>query len=160
MIAARISAQQVMLVASGQDPVQESLYSSWPLAQAESVHPIHRGRLMSTAGAVSMTLDAAVEAAGVARVDFIKLDVDGYELSVLKGGLDLIRRDQPKIMLELAPYTHYGPEDQFSELLKFLRSNRYVLRDPATGAPFPEDPDALLARIPRKGSINVLASCK
>lgn len=157
-IAARVAAHQVMLVESGQVPVEDALYSSWPLGAEDTVHPKHRGRLMSTAGATSMTLDAAVRSAGVERVDFIKLDVDGHELSVLKGGLESMRRDRPEIMLELAPYAHDGAQDQFEELLDFLRGNRYALSDPASGRRLPEDPDALRAGIPREGGINVLAS--
>ena len=34
------------------------------------------------------------------EVKFIKIDVEGYEIEVLKGGIDLILRDQPIILFE------------------------------------------------------------
>jgi len=37
---------------------------------------------MTTHGARATTLDAALKEAGVARVNFVKMDVDGYECSV------------------------------------------------------------------------------
>lgn len=34
------------------------------------------------------------------KVDFLKVDVEGFEWEVLKGGVELIRRDQPYILVE------------------------------------------------------------
>ena len=34
------------------------------------------------------------------RVDFIKIDTEGYEYYILKGGVDVIKRDQPLIQIE------------------------------------------------------------
>ncbi len=36
------------------------------------------------------------------RVDFMKIDVDGMEMAVLEGCRGLIRRDSPKLMIEIA----------------------------------------------------------
>jgi FkbM family methyltransferase len=36
-------------------------------------------------------------------VDFLKIDVEGYELFVIEGGRDLIRRDKPVIVCEQKP---------------------------------------------------------
>ena len=36
----------------------------------------------------------------IPEVKFIKIDVEGYEIEVLKGGVDLISRDQPIILFE------------------------------------------------------------
>jgi FkbM family methyltransferase len=46
-------------------------------------------------------LDSYVQDNNIKRIDFIKIDVEGEELSVLKGGTDTIREYQPKITMEL-----------------------------------------------------------
>jgi hypothetical protein len=39
---------------------------------------------------------------GVAqRVDFIKIDVEGHEMSILRGGVSMIRRWQPPVLIEI-----------------------------------------------------------
>lgn len=40
---------------------------------------------------------------GLCRVDFIKVDVEGAELHVLRGATQLLRRDTPPILFESAP---------------------------------------------------------
>lgn len=61
------------------------------------------------------TLDHYRADAGLDRVDFVKLDVEGGELAVLRGGADTIARDRPTILLELEERhtCRYGytPED-------------------------------------------------
>jgi hypothetical protein len=47
-------------------------------------------------------LDDALKARGIARVDFIKIDVEGAELSVLQGAPELLRRSpRPVILAEV-----------------------------------------------------------
>jgi len=48
-----------------------------------------------------VTLDGFCEGAGIARVDFIKCDVEGHEIAVLRGACGLIARDRPTILLEV-----------------------------------------------------------
>ncbi|MCD1260481.1 FkbM family methyltransferase [Paenibacillus athensensis] len=47
-----------------------------------------------------VTLDAYAEAAGV-RPDFIKIDVEGFELEVARGMTGLLERDKPALMIEV-----------------------------------------------------------
>src|SRR5438876_1885498 len=47
------------------------------------------------------TLDAVVAALGLDRVDFIKADIEGWELRLLHGSADTLRRFRPCLMLEL-----------------------------------------------------------
>jgi FkbM family methyltransferase len=59
------------------------------------------------------TLDAF--ASSPFSIDLIKVDVEGSELSVIKGGLETIQRDRPTIFIELlrkwmAPFGHH-PQD-------------------------------------------------
>ena len=50
-----------------------------------------------------VTLDGEVERAGLTRVDFIKIDVEGYEPKVLAGASKTILRFHPTIMMEINP---------------------------------------------------------
>jgi FkbM family methyltransferase len=61
------------------------------------------------------TLDGLGERAGLDRLDFIKIDVEGAELSVLQGAEQLIARFRPSLLVEIeARHTErfdYGPQD-------------------------------------------------
>ncbi len=50
------------------------------------------------------TLDDYCEAQGIARVEFLKMDVEGAELSVLEGGRELLKKD-PMILFEASEQT-------------------------------------------------------
>jgi FkbM family methyltransferase len=51
------------------------------------------------------TLDAFAEARGLARLDFIKADVEGWEMRALAGGEGCLRRFAPALFLEVdAPF--------------------------------------------------------
>ncbi len=58
-------------------------------------------------------------------VTFVKIDVEGTELSVLKGMISTIRRCKPVIMIERVHFT-------ISEIQKTLHEFDYRLVDPAT----------------------------
>jgi FkbM family methyltransferase len=45
-------------------------------------------------------LDTFVEKEKINKVDFIKIDVEGWELFVLQGGKEMIKRDKPIILME------------------------------------------------------------
>ena len=40
------------------------------------------------------------------KIDFIKIDVDGYEMEVLKSGQKIIKKHKPLIYFEFAPYLY------------------------------------------------------
>lgn len=46
------------------------------------------------------TLDTFVRTVGVARVDVVKMDVEGTELALIRGGREVIARDRPVILFE------------------------------------------------------------
>jgi FkbM family methyltransferase len=47
------------------------------------------------------TIDRFAEMTGLARLDFIKADIEGWEMHALRGGLATIRRFRPAMMLEM-----------------------------------------------------------
>jgi FkbM family methyltransferase len=63
------------------------------------------------------------------RCDFIKIDVEGAELTALKGGTDLLRRLRPVVSVEFGrpAYSVYGHEA--SELYDFAAGQGYRLHD-------------------------------
>ena len=53
-------------------------------------------------GLKSQTLDSLIsEHFKGNRVDFLKIDTEGAELEVLKGGIETIKKYKPKLLLEL-----------------------------------------------------------
>lgn len=157
-LAARVVSRQAMLVATPEAPMETAIYSSWPLDSDDRLHEKHRGRLMDTGGGKAATLDSEVGTLGLARVDFIKLDVDGHEHDVLAGGQETLRRCRPRILLELAPYVFAGRPQAFEDLLHGLWSADYDLRDVSSGRALPRAVSDVVAAIPRDGGINVLAT--
>ncbi|MBR1420207.1 MAG: FkbM family methyltransferase [Selenomonadaceae bacterium] len=65
------------------------------------------------------TLDAYVREKNLPSVDFIKLDIEGAELAMLKGSVDTITRFKPKLALS----AYHKPEDLWT-LIDFVRSIR------------------------------------
>ena len=65
-------------------------------------------------------------------IDFIKIDVDGYELDVLLSGEEFLRNNKPIIFIEIAPYLY--PEFGYSclELIKFIQKLGYTFLDENT----------------------------
>jgi hypothetical protein len=55
------------------------------------------------------------------RVDFLKIDVDGYELSVLEGSRAILERDQPLLFLEFHPRYVLQHQVTFTQVLTLLQ---------------------------------------
>lgn len=155
----RVRAERVMLVAGPDSGMPEHVYSSWPLVGSDEVHPLHRGSLKSTAEAEATTLDRYVAAAGLDRVDFLKLDVDGAEPDVLAGAAETIVRYGPPIIMELAPYLYDGT-DGFECLIGFLDANGYRIEHLRSRRELPPDHEQLRHRIPQGTSMNVLCMAR
>ena len=107
------------------------------------------------------TLDRFVRGAGIALPDFLKIDVEGAELMVLRGGSEMFEAGhRPLMLLEVfAPWERpfgYGPWDVLSLLagygyeFLFACPQGLIEHRPAVGAPCPEE---------FSGGYNVLAYC-
>lgn len=152
----RVTLRQLLLMDSPGAAVPETICSGWPLVHEAGLHPDHLGKPHSTEGAGCSTLDEAVAAAGVATVAFIKLDVDGHELSVLRGGTATLRKSRPVILVELCPHVCSEHGYPFSELVACFAGLGYGFES-FDGRALPDDAAALEKFIPERGSINVLA---
>ncbi|HSF39046.1 MAG TPA: FkbM family methyltransferase [Thermoanaerobaculia bacterium] len=124
-----------VLYLPGEDHGQASLArhaaGSWSVGEAVTEH-----------ACAMTTLDAYARERGVSRVGFVKCDVEGAELAVLRGAASLLARHRPVLHLEVsADWTHdfgYGPGDLAAFLtglgyagFRLLRDGREERIDPA-----------------------------
>ena len=156
-VASRVVAEQVQLVRIGSENSASEIYSSWKVTGNQVRHPKHLGIAQPTTGAKTFTLDSYCERAGVKKIDFIKLDVDGFESDVIAGALKVLQRDRPVICLELAPYALTERRSSLAELLRLLHQVGYRLVYLENQSPVPNRPADLAAEIPSGAGIDVLA---
>jgi FkbM family methyltransferase len=85
---------------------------------------------------VVRTLDAmmADELQHVQKINFIKIDVQSYELFVLKGGLETLNKFKPDLFLEIAPYWMQQRGYDYKEIYKILADIGYSFSHAHVGA--------------------------
>jgi Methyltransferase FkbM domain len=101
---------------------------------------------------VATTLDSLLGALDVPQVDFVKIDVEGAEMAVLKGASRVLESDRPIIQLEVQERSLAAQGASASDLFALLEHQRYeiLVFDNGSGRP------ARLAASPPSG-LNVLA---
>jgi len=72
-------------------------------------------------------LDDFVAERGITRLDWIKLDVEGAELSALQGGLSTLKRLRPKLLVEFNADTCESAGYTVQHLALFIMGQRYSL---------------------------------
>lgn len=104
--------------------------------------------------------DAYFPAAGITRVDFIKMDIEGYEKAALAGLRETLRRHRPIVLLELSidpafPHLFKSMDElrsAFPENYEFLR---FGGRNVRTGSYWLQAP--LQAAFDRPAQFNIVA---
>lgn len=71
------------------------------------------------------TVDDFAAEAGLNRLDFIKMDVEGWELRILKGGAETIQRHRPVMMIELVGQQLARAGDSLEDAWGLLQSWGY-----------------------------------
>lgn len=152
-----VIAKQMLLSSPERQALPATIYSRWSLAKGgtEPRHEAHEGIAEATLGAEVRTLDQLVAEVGLTRVDFIKIDVDGWEVDVFRGARDVLTRFKPTILMELAPYvmTHDGRGTD--ELLRILTEAGYCFAE-LSQRPI-RDIVSFARRVPKGASVNVIA---
>lgn len=74
------------------------------------------------------TLDGYTAEMGLQRMDFIKIDVEGFEVNVLRGGIESIRQYRPAIILEFDFQRHGDCSRDFVEFFSLLNYDVFHLR--------------------------------
>ena len=101
--------------------VEVEIASSWPVSgyDLRQLHPVHKGRVMKEHIDFS-TLDEYVRAYEIKRLDIIKVDTDGYELKVLKGGAKALEHFRPTLIVEMSRPELKEKGDTLENLISFL----------------------------------------
>jgi len=84
----------------------------------------HDGVQMDSVEEVKVdALDAVAARLGLSRVDFIKIDVEGAEASVIEGAEDVLRRMRPTLLLEINEMALAAQQRSAERLLGMLRTD-------------------------------------
>jgi len=123
------------------------IWASPAYSGAASVAPSRSYEGAEPVRCASTTLDSVVTSRGL-KVDVLKADVEGGELAVIQGGLEMIERDRPAIMLEMlrihaAPFG-YHPNDVI-DLLAERGYESYAVTEGVGIVPFSRMDDATRA---------------
>ena len=74
-------------------------------------------------------LDDIYSKAGIERVDFMKIDVEGYEWNVLVGAEEIIKKYRPKILLEFIKYENSQDNMTLEHMYNFIKKYEYEVYD-------------------------------
>ena len=159
-LAGRVRAFQYFLASTPGAAVPEAIYSSWPLPSTAGAHPEHLGQPKDTTAAETHTLDEVLAREGIANIDLVKIDVDGFECEVLSGASTTLRSDRPIFVMELAPYVLRERGTSLDALLGLLLPLGYRFLDERTEAPLPESAAELEQTIAFGAGINTIARAR
>lgn len=78
------------------------------------------------------TIDTWITKIQLDRLDFIKIDIEGFELKALKGGVRALEFYEPKLFIEVDDNNLKAVGDSAKELFYFLESLHYTSYNAAT----------------------------
>jgi FkbM family methyltransferase len=101
---------------------------SGQVAMAASSGNTGAAHILPGAGVITLsTVDQICDEEQIAKLDFMKVDVEGFEVFVLKGGDKIIRRDKPAMLVEMNPPTLKRAGVSCEELADALEQYDYRL---------------------------------
>ena len=116
----RVTAIQCFVGPANSNKAPTKIYSSWPLKGGSDFHQKHLGQPMPTDGLPTRSLDELLAEFGSSPVSLVKLDVDGYECDVLAGAQQMLKRDRPIFVMEIAPYVLEEQGKSLHDLLGYF----------------------------------------
>ena len=106
------------------------VYSSWKLDTKKKAHEIHRGFLMNIDKKTkSISIDEFIKKNKISDKLIIKIDVDGFEMGVLKSLTKTLKKKSPIIYMEYAPYAFMENGSTVEELWRFLKKYKLKIYD-------------------------------
>jgi FkbM family methyltransferase len=116
MLALWHEADTLSLNLSGEQPLNPGAYTA-------GLTP----RSVDSVACKAVSLDSYVRENHIARVDVIKMDIEGSEWNALKGARDVLARWQPTILMELSRPMCSGLGYQPEQIWEFLKSFGYKM---------------------------------
>jgi len=98
------------------------------------------------------TVDKYVKRYKIKSIDFIKLDVDGYETKIIKGGFNSIKKFKPVMIVEFSK----GAQEEYGSSLEELADVLMLLGYNFYNTTTLEQYNDIIKATPETGSINVL----
>lgn len=155
----RLSIHHCLLTDPESKHVPQQVSASWSVKTSlddPGRNNLDQGFWHSTKNAKVISLDSWAEENHIERLDAIKLDVDGNEVSVLLGAQKILAKFKPLIMVEFSPIHFEDREDTFAQQVEALTGLGYVFTD-LDGKEFPQSATEIESMIPRGVLVNVLA---
>jgi FkbM family methyltransferase len=116
------AAEQRELYALGTDMRLASLYRRTGLEDDYRIETPERGESVTID-----TLDAYCAAAGVGAIDYLKIDTEGHDLQVLRGGRELIARGAVRFIQFEYGASNVESRDLLKDFFAFFAGTRYNL---------------------------------
>lgn len=108
----------------------KKVYSSWKLDAKKKVHKIHKGLLMKIDKKTkSVSLDDFVKKKGIGNKLILKIDVDGFEMGILKSFTRTLKSKSPIIYMEYAPYALTENGSSVQEFHSFIKKYNLKIYD-------------------------------
>lgn len=109
---------------------KNSTYSSWKLEGNLKSHKIHKGIAKEiNKNTKTISLDKFIKKKNIKNNIILKIDVDGFEMKVLKSCVVSLKKHDPIIFMEYAPYALKEYGSSIYEFNKFIKRYNYKIFD-------------------------------
>ena len=108
----------------------KKVYSSWSLEKKRNTHQVHQGVLKRVNKFTkNITLDNFIKKNKIKDQIILKIDVDGFEMDVLRSSIKTLRKRKPIIFMEYAPYLFNEQGTRMKEFYNFIKKYHYETYD-------------------------------